>query len=357
MPLPASGPIKASDVNVELGNSSTAQISLGQASVRTLFAVASGAIRLGADSRGKADAFAAAITTNQTNLNLRTFAVAAGWNQSAPATITVNAGVYVYATSTVNAGLTIDGSWPRGVTVINNGFIIGQGGAGATLTGSGQASNDPGLPGGPAISLEVNCNIINNSGAFIAGGGGGGGTSQGGGGAGGAGGGGRQSQGGPLLFILGGAPGNAGSNGGTGPQGIPSGSPGGGGGRILPGTGGTGGRNLGNYQGNFTSTGGGAGGGGGFFLVQGGPEVQYKIQNIAAGGGGGWGASGGGGLVTGFGNFTPTQGGAGGAGGAAGSNGNLGGGGASGGAGGQAIQRNGFTVTTSGAGTIYGAIS
>ncbi len=57
MTLQASGQIDFSDVNVELGLAGTTQISLGQASVRTLYGVANGAIRLGADGYSKSNAF------------------------------------------------------------------------------------------------------------------------------------------------------------------------------------------------------------------------------------------------------------------------------------------------------------
>lgn len=46
MPLQTTGPISLSQVNAELGNASTTQISLGQSSVRTLAGVASGQISL-----------------------------------------------------------------------------------------------------------------------------------------------------------------------------------------------------------------------------------------------------------------------------------------------------------------------
>lgn len=52
MALPASGAISMNDVNVELGLSGTAQISLNDSAVRTLFAVASGAISMN-DGHGK----------------------------------------------------------------------------------------------------------------------------------------------------------------------------------------------------------------------------------------------------------------------------------------------------------------
>jgi len=52
MALQTSGQIKLSDVNVELGNSANAEISMGSTAVRTLFSVASGQIRLAANGYG-----------------------------------------------------------------------------------------------------------------------------------------------------------------------------------------------------------------------------------------------------------------------------------------------------------------
>ena len=72
MPLPLSGPMRlGADVNVELGNSATTQISLGQSSVRGLYGVASGAIRLAADGYGKS--VPGVNWTNQTGLAAVTF--------------------------------------------------------------------------------------------------------------------------------------------------------------------------------------------------------------------------------------------------------------------------------------------
>ena len=56
MALQASGQIDFSDINVELGLTSTAQLSLGSAAVRALYGIPSGAIRLGADGYGKSNA-------------------------------------------------------------------------------------------------------------------------------------------------------------------------------------------------------------------------------------------------------------------------------------------------------------
>ena len=55
--------------------------------------------------------FTATITTNQSNFNLRTWALANGWDGTSAATITVGVGVEITSTSTAIAALTIDGGW------------------------------------------------------------------------------------------------------------------------------------------------------------------------------------------------------------------------------------------------------
>lgn len=320
MALPSSGAMRmGADVNVELGNSSSAQISLGQSSVRTLYGIASGAIRLAADGYGKSNIFKFTISSNQTNTNLRTLAVNAGWNQDSAVEATVGSGVYIYSTSTGTAALTIDGSWPRGITLINNGYIMGMGGAG------GAAPGGSGGGGGPAMSLGVSFSLTNNS--YIGGGGGGGaagnnssgGAAGGGGGAGGANGGFATNYGAPggTAGGTGGGPGSSGNNG-AGNNGS-----GGGGGRIMPGSGGS-----------ANSGGGGAGGGGGRsgLGVNGGAgggagNAGGSVGTPAGGGGGGWGAVGG--TVAGGRN----------------------------GSGGKAINLNGYSVTYLTTGTIYGGVS
>jgi hypothetical protein len=230
-------------------------------------------------------------------------------------TVTVNSGIYVYATSTGNGGLTINGgSVGDTVTLINNGYIIGMGGNGGTRNTAGSA-------GGPALVLNSGYAItINNvRGAYIAGGGGGGGggSSAGSGGGGGAGGG----TGGTGQFWTGGAAGGAGgSPGQAGSAGLrtfnnlsTSGglsyfdSGGGGGGRILPGSGGAYGsvERAGGNNGYYSGQGGGAGGGGGGSInsydqsCYGGAGGDANsagngpILLFGGGGGGGWGAAGG----------------------------------------------------------------
>ena len=175
MTLPASGAISFNNINVELGVSGTTQASLGQSSYRTLAGVPSGAISM-SNFWGKANQFAFTISSNQTNANLRTLAINAGWNQSSALVATINSGVYCSANSTGTPGLTINGSFPGGVTLVNNGYIIGMGGnggAGTNYAAGGANGGAAGSAGGLALSVSSSVTIQNNG--TIGGGGGGGG--------------------------------------------------------------------------------------------------------------------------------------------------------------------------------------
>jgi hypothetical protein len=154
-------------INIELGQSATATISLNDSNVRTLLGKSSGAISLN-DAYGKANQFAFTISSNQTNANLRTLAVNAGWNETSKVVATISSGVYVSSNSTGTSALIIDGSFPNGVELTNNGFIIGMGGAG----GKGQINGTAGGSGGTALSVSSAITITNNG--TIGGGGGGG---------------------------------------------------------------------------------------------------------------------------------------------------------------------------------------
>ena len=121
-----------------------------------------------------------------TNVDLRSAAINAGWNQI-DHLIVANVGTIV--SNSVGAyALTISGSFPRGVDFINEGLIVGRGGNGGvggaavpTDAGSqtGWANGINGNPAqagsgaGPALIASVAVVITNN--ATIAGGGGGGG--------------------------------------------------------------------------------------------------------------------------------------------------------------------------------------
>lgn len=126
--------------------------------------------------------FPFSISSDTANLDLRTAALAAGWNGTSKPVCTINSGVLVYSTSTGSYALTISGSFPAGVELINNGTILGKGGAGGRGAQPGACGacfagysyrGDPGSNGGPAlyVTTAVKINNVNR----IAGGGGGGG--------------------------------------------------------------------------------------------------------------------------------------------------------------------------------------
>jgi len=324
MPLPSAGQISFADINLEMQVDVNFNRSLNDTTTRTLFGVPSGQISM-SDGYGKSNEFFTTISSNQTNLDLYSYATAVGYT-GGKITVTIAPGVYISATSTANAGLTVSSAFGAGnLTIINNGFIIGKGGQGGTPNSNGGNGN----AGGPALSILTAISITNNS--YIAGGGGGGaGASNG-----------AQANGG----------GGAGSGSG-GPS--PSVSiPGGSGGITLPGTGGSAVSGSGVFAGNN----GGSGGSGAMMFLQTTTPTPL-LRGVVGGGGGGWGASGGlaQGKVDSV-SFDMTSG-------AGGSAGNVGGDASGGtnvagvpGAGGNAVALNGFSVTWNAFGTRYGTIS
>lgn len=172
------------------------------------------------------------ISSNTTNYNLKSAAIAAGWDQvkKLKATITINAGVVVYSTSTGTYAFDTGATFPSGtsLSVINNGTILGKGGGGGSSPDY-PASGGAGGSAGPALRVQYALSMTNNN--RIAGGGGGGGGGgpsaggcdpwPGGGGGGGIGNGAAGS---------GGNPGSAGSLTGTGGGGAGVGAPSSGGG-------------------------------------------------------------------------------------------------------------------------------
>ena len=380
MAIPSSGPISLTTIQTEFGGSAPTSLNeyyAGGAYVPagtsgTYGAVpSSGQISL-RNFYGTSNTFIAApITTSQQQLNLRTWALANGWDGTSALSVAINSGVYIWSDNTTIAALTIAGSFPNGVTVINNGYIMGSGGKGGNWYFNSSSPTMYGQNGGPAIGLgaglDTTAIVVNNSGAFIAGGGGGG--SSGGffndaGNAGGGGGGAGGGAGGDVDIDLpglryyggaGGAIGAAGQNGVIPPPGMnDSCSPGGGGGRILPGVGGIGGYGSNDpfNRTNGYGRGGGAGGGGGI-----GSFVDvYPPALVGNGGTGGNGGNAGGSAVI---YADGGSGGGGGGWGAAGGPGKSAGGGTVNrfGQGGKAVALNGFLASISGLGTIYGAIS
>jgi hypothetical protein len=291
MALPASGQITLAEVNVELGYSSTAQIGLGDAAVRTLAGIPSGAISLD-NLHGKANQFAFTISSNQTNANLATLATTAGWNGTSKVVATIGSGVYISSNSTGTAALTV-ASLPNGAEIINNGYIVGMGGAGGngvTWNDSGISAGTVGGNGGLALSVSSTLSMTNNG--TIAGGGGGGGGGQGA----------RD----PILSA-GGTGGGGGGGGRSGTTNSAGGAAGGYGYRTItaPGAGQAG-----------TSSAAGNGG------TRGASRYYTTVYSGAGGTGGGWGASGViGGSASGGAGGTPTAGGS--AGGAVTGNSNI----------------------------------
>lgn len=269
MPLVTSGEISIGgtatnrSINLELTRAAGATSSLGETALRTLAGVASGAISM-SNFYGKSSQFAFTISSNQTNANLRTLAVNAGWNESSKVVATIGNGVYISSNSTGTPGLTVNGSFPGGVELINNGFIIGMGGAGGAGSNAG-ANGGAGGSGGLALSVSVAVTVTNNG--TIGGGGGGGG-----------GGGAWQSDPLPPFFITTYGAGGGGGGGRTGATNSSGGAGGAGGSGVA----------AGNAGGSGTSGGGGAGG-----------SPNSSTPSAGAGGAGGdWGSGGAGGTTS-----------------------------------------------------------
>jgi hypothetical protein len=132
------------------------------------------------------------VSSNTTNINLNSLATSLGWGGTLPIvfTLTINSGVSLGSSSTSNPALLIS-SFPAGteINIINNGYIVGAGGAGGN--GRWRTAGDAGSNGGDALSIAYATNITNNGTIGGGGVGGGGGCAfdkwSGGGGGGGAG--------------------------------------------------------------------------------------------------------------------------------------------------------------------------
>jgi len=349
--LSVGGDVTGESILKELDLPTTSEASLNDTALRGLAGKASGEIAMN-NFYGKSDVFNFAITSNQSQVNLRTLAVSAGWNGTSAVVCTLNSGKYISSNSVSTPAFTINGSFPNGVTFVNKGFVIGKGGG--TSATNGQA-------GGSAISLGLNV-TINQAGGYIGGGGGAGGATS--------------TQ---TAYGGGGA--------GAGKGNVGMGATGGNnqGGRKIPGSGGAGkstsrtASNVGNSY--AVGSGGQAGGGGssttystkgtshtnqGTFIGNCSYSTYYSRRGDAGGGGGGWGATGGRGASSANKNMTQgtvtTVSGAGGANNANGGGASASGAGAvtysSGGGGGRAVQKNGKTVTwIGGTSKVYGAVS
>lgn len=319
MALQTSGKISLVDIQGEFGG--TAPHTLKEYYGAASGIPSSGTITI-QDFYGASDVTTWSITSNQQELNIYTYLTGAGWDEASVAQVTINSSVWIYSNSTSTAGLTIPSSMSNKLILINNGKIIGMGGAGGYGVTNSYTGYD-GEDGGDAISNSATgVTLTNNSGAYIAGGGGGGGgawssaqnfwTGGGGGAGGGNGGNSAIYAGGAGATTLGGEGSDGGHrSGGDGGQGG-----GAGGGGSSGGGGGGGGRSLGSPSpGNYgiPSTHSGAFGGtgceqttlysdvnlteaqkphGGYLNNPGLTGSAPNIYTPLGGGGGGWGAAG-----------------------------------------------------------------
>lgn len=172
MPLQISGPISLQEIQGEFGGSPP--ISLSEYYDAAAGIPSNGAIAL-SDFYGASGEIEVIISTNQLDLDLLTYATSNGWNGSSPLLVTINSGVVISSSDTLNYALTISGSFPSGVTVVNNGVIVGDGGNGGSGGGGSGEGGFSGQTGGPALNVSTPVSFDNQN--TIAGGGGGGGGS------------------------------------------------------------------------------------------------------------------------------------------------------------------------------------
>jgi hypothetical protein len=181
-PISLAGTTAGVSIEIENGGNGTTQISLNDTAVRNLAGVPSGAITMPTNFYGKSNraVISYTFTSNTANASLNVSAIGGYSSGKSDITVTVNSSVYLYANSTGNYGLNLTGGTTGDtLTLVNNGYIMGQGGKGGGICGAVTSA-------GPAFNVGTGIGItINNGSGYIGGGGGGGGSPGGGGGAGG----------------------------------------------------------------------------------------------------------------------------------------------------------------------------
>lgn len=181
MAIKASGPLSLSDLVAEFGGTAPHSLSeyyrggglVPNGPAANANVAASGAINLGGFYGAvKLFVFSPTISGYITNYNIRSAAIAAGWDQSTPLQATITNNGVIGSNSTGAWALVTDGSYPAGssITIINNNYITGRGGDG------GNCGPQNGGAGGPAFLAQCPCTVYNNG--VIQGGGGGGGAGQ-----------------------------------------------------------------------------------------------------------------------------------------------------------------------------------
>ena len=163
MTLPASGIINLSDIQTEFGGANPIGLSeyyRGGAYVTSnnTGVPTSGAIGI-ADFYGAVNQFSFTISSSTQEANLNTLAIAAGWDGSAPLICNVASSVYVWSDNTSNPGLLLN---VANATVVNNGYIMGKGGAGGGWGAAGGGSQDAGGGAGGAAITGTSPTLTNN---------------------------------------------------------------------------------------------------------------------------------------------------------------------------------------------------
>ena len=172
MALPSSGTLSLAQIQTEFGGSNPISLSeyyRGGPYVTTnnTGVPTSGSISI-SNFYGAVKQFAFTISSNlSTPQNLRTLALAAGWNGSDALLATLGTNVIISSDTTGSPALTINGSFPNGLGFVNNGYVVG-------MAGTGGLSGTVGNPGGTALTVSSVVSITNNG--VLAGGGGGGGA-------------------------------------------------------------------------------------------------------------------------------------------------------------------------------------
>ena len=183
MTLPASGAISLNEMHIEARGTTETQASINDSDIRDLIGKSSAAQMSFNEWYGATKNIDLPIPDSSTDIN--------GQSQYQGITVsdyinsgeqlTIPSSLWIWSDSTSTAALIID----IPCIIVNNGKILGKGGAGGTGNANGSA-------GGPAININsgvTGVTITNASGAYIAGGGGGGAGIGGAGGGGGSGGG------------------------------------------------------------------------------------------------------------------------------------------------------------------------
>ena len=121
MTLPSSGQISLNQVNTELGLTATAQITLNDSAVRTLFGKASGQISM-SDGYGKANRVAVTINIPNNSLNYNIWDNRGGGYSAGKSDITVNIGssYVVGSSSTGTYSLSTGTGYTSGDTILIN---------------------------------------------------------------------------------------------------------------------------------------------------------------------------------------------------------------------------------------------